>query len=103
MGEGYGLEGDFEFTILQADEQIIRLKGKKERFVHDDDPMSTGLKWSDYLKDIKQKDKEFSEYYRLLYQDEEQSLETRLTGHTLCIYQRKGKKRSLNINRSSSP
>lgn len=53
-------------------------------------PMSTGLKWSDYLKDIKQKDKEFSEYYRLLYQDEEQSLETRLTGHTLCIYRKKG-------------
>ena len=90
MGEGYGLEGDFEFTILQADEQIIRLKGKKSGSYMTMTPMSTGLKWSDYLKDIKQKDKEFSEYYRLLYQDEEQSLETRLTGHTLCIYRKKG-------------
>ena len=53
-------------------------------------PMSAALKWSDYLKDIKLKDKEFSEYYRLLYQDEEQAFETRLIGHTLCIYRKKG-------------
>ena len=90
MGDGYGLEGDFEFTILQADEQIIRLKGKKSGSYMTMTPMSAALKWSDYLKDIKQKDKEFAEYYRLLYQDEEQSIETRLTGHTLCIYRKKG-------------
>lgn len=90
MGNGYGLEGDFEFTILQADTQIIRLKGKKSGSYITMTPMPAVLKWSDYLKDIKRKDKELSEYYRLLYQDGEHSFEARLTGHTLCIYQKKG-------------
>lgn len=86
-GDGYGMEGDFEFTILNASEQQILMKGKKSGSYATMTPISASIKWSEYLANIKEEGKKLAEYYRLLCQIGDQSYEARLSEHVLRIYQ----------------
>jgi hypothetical protein len=48
-GSGYGMEGDFEFTIMSANPQKVVLRGKKSNSVINLTPLDANVNWEDYL------------------------------------------------------
>lgn len=67
--DGKGMEGDFEFQIMEARNDTVILKGKKtgEKMVMT--PVADGVKWSDEIAKIKACDEIYTSFPQFKYHD----------------------------------
>lgn len=84
-GAGYGYEGDFEFIVLEASEDVIRLKGRKTGNFMTMTPISPAVEWSDYLKSVKAQEQILKEYTRLKYVCGDMEVQARMNGRILTV------------------
>ncbi|MCM1031910.1 MAG: DUF4302 domain-containing protein [Oscillibacter sp.] len=64
-GNGYGLEGDYDFLILEATAEKVTLKGKKTGGVATLTPMKGD--WEEYIDQIQSADEIYSEFVAYKY------------------------------------
>jgi hypothetical protein len=50
--DGYGLQGDYEFVILKAENEKVILKGKKNSSIIEMNKLPVNVVWTDYVEQI---------------------------------------------------
>lgn len=66
---GKGMEGDFEFSVMKAKSDSIILKGKKTGSKIIMTPLTSSVKWDDYLSSLEDLDTEYTVYNSYQYVD----------------------------------
>lgn len=86
QGAGYGYEGDFEFNVLDLDDDNITLKGRKTGSRMTMTPMPASMSWDEYIEGVKSEANAISKYSRLRYQSGDVKFDGRLNDRTLEIF-----------------
>lgn len=86
QGAGYGYEGDFEFNVLDLQDDKIVLKGRKTGSRMTMTPMPISITWDEYINGVKEEEKAISKYDRLSYQTGDVKFDGRLNERSLDIY-----------------
>lgn len=95
-GAGYGYEGDFEFIVLEASEELIKLQGRKTGNVMKMTPMAESVAWDEYLREVRAKSDELKEYTRLKYVCGETTVEARVSGRMLTLMEKDADEKFVN-------
>ena len=85
-GAGYGFEGDFEFNVLELNDDKIILKGRKSGSRMTMTPMPVSISWYDYISAIKEYENAISRYTRVRYQADGTKYDARFNGRTLEVF-----------------
>lgn len=87
-GAGYGYEGDFEFIVLEATEDKIKLRGRKTGNFMTMTPIAESVVWEDYLRAVRTKSDELKEYTRLKYVYDDKEVEARVSDRMLTLMEK---------------
>ena len=74
QGAGFGFEGDFEFNVLDLQDEKITLKGRKTGSTMTMTPMPVSMSWDDYIVALKEEESAISKHTRIRYPDSGQQI-----------------------------
>lgn len=86
QGAGFGFEGDFEFNVLDLQDEKITLKGRKTGSTMTMTPMPVSMSWDDYIVALKEEESAISKHTRIRYQTADNKYDGRINGRTLEIF-----------------
>ena len=86
QGAGFGFEGDFEFNVLDLQDEKITLKGRKTGSTMTMTPMPVSMSWDDYIVALKEEESAISKHTRIRYQTADNKYDGRINGRTLEVF-----------------
>lgn len=86
QGAGYGYEGDFEFNVLDLQDDRITLKGRKTGSRMTMTPMPVSMSWDDYITAVKEEEQALARYSRVRYQTADAKFDGRLNERSLDVF-----------------
>lgn len=84
-GSGNGMEGDFDFLILDATPEKVVLKGKKTGVVLTMTPLAEDVVWKELLGNVKKADRKYSSFVAYEYTESDFSATIFVSYHNMSI------------------
>lgn len=83
--DGKGMEGDFEFTIMEATKDKVILKGKKNLTKIIMTPLAETVAWKDFLQGVQDADEVFSQFIAYKYTEGDFKADVTVSYRNLAI------------------